>query len=245
MINTEAKFILGAYRANGADAADATFVSALAQAKSDPALGAWFARAQAHDAAMAGRLREIAPPAGLREAILAGARASRAPKVERGFPTMWFALAASVAVLLAATVALWPNRAAAETKQFATFAMDDTSHPEKHGGHGEETGALQTMLSQPSTRLSASLPVDFAALRATGCRTLSFAGHDVLEVCFQRNGTWFHCYIANVTDFPAVAAGAPAVFEQQAQFGSASWSDATHHFVVVSAAGLEAVKRLL
>ena len=42
MSNTEAKFILGAYRANGSDADDATFGAALAQARSDPALGAWF-----------------------------------------------------------------------------------------------------------------------------------------------------------------------------------------------------------
>ena len=244
MSNHEAKFILGAYRANGRDANDAAFGAALAQAKSDPALGAWFARAQAHDAAMAAKLAEIAPPAGLREAILAGSRASRAPRTERRFPPMWLALAASVAVLLTATVALWPNPAAAETAKFAAFAMDDTAHA-RHGGHGTEAGALQVLLSQPSTRLSANLPVDFAALRATGCRTLSFAGHDVLEVCFQRNGAWFHCYIANCADNPALPARAGAVYKQEGQLGCASWSDASHHFTVVSNAGLEAVKSLL
>jgi hypothetical protein len=100
-------------------------------------------------------------------------------------------------------------------------------------------------LSAPSTHLAAGLPVDFAGLRATGCRTLSFAGHDVLEVCFQRNGAWFHCYIANQQDFPAEAAGAPAVITQEAGFASASWSDAIHHFVVVSDAGVAAVRKLL
>lgn len=244
MSTNEAKFILGAYRANGRDAGDATFGAALAQAKSDPALGAWLARAQAHDAAMTARLREVAPPAGLREAILAGSRASQAPRVERRFPTMWLALAASLAVLLTATVALWPNQAAAETARFAAFAMDDTEHAQ-HGGHGEAASALQMLLSQSSTRLSAGMPVDFAALRATGCRTLSFAGHDVLEVCFQRNGAMFHCYIASCADFPAVRSGAAAVCKQQGQLGCASWSDATHHFTVVSNAGLEAVQRLL
>ena len=244
MSNNEAKFVLGAYRANGSDADDATFGTALAQAKTDPALGAWFARAQAHDAAMAGKLREVAPPAGLREAILAGARASRAPEKVRHFPTMWFALAASVAVLLTATLALWPTRAAAGTAQLAAFAIDDTAHG-KHGSHGDAAGALVATLSQPSTRLSAGLPVDFAALRTTGCRTLNFAGHDVLEVCFQRDGAWFHCYIVNCADFPAMPTTAGADFDQQSQYGSASWSDGVHRFVVVSNAGLDAVKRLL
>lgn len=244
MSNHEAKFILGAYRANGADAGNAMFSAALLQARSDPALGAWFACAQAHDAAVAARLGEIEPPAGLREAILAGARASRTPQPARRFPAMWFALAASVAVLLAATVAFWPKRAAAEPARFAAFAINDTAHG-KHGGHGAPAGALQVLLSQPSTRLSAGLPVDFAALRTTGCRTLNFAGHDVLELCFQRNGAWFHCYIANGADFPGMPAVGPATFAQREQFGSASWSDGVHRFVVVSNAGLAAVKQLL
>jgi len=244
MNNNEAKFVLGAYRANGRDAGDPTFGAAVAQAKADPALGAWLARARAHDGAMAAKLNEIMPPAGLREAILAGARASRAPKVARRFPTMWFALAASVAVLLTATFALWPNRGAASTTQLTAFAREDTAHG-THGGHGEVEGSLQVMLSQPSNRLSAGVPVDFAALRATGCRTLNFAGHDVLEVCFQREGAWFHCYIVNAADFPAMAKDTAADFEQKAGFGSASWSDGVHRFVVVSNAGLDAVKRLL
>jgi hypothetical protein len=245
MSNNEAKFILGAYRANGSDADDATFGTALAQVRMDPALGAWFARAQAHDAAMAEKLREIAPPAGLREAILAGARASRAPKSEWRFPMMWLALAASVVVLLTATFALRATRAAAGTAQLTTFAVADAAHPERHGSHGEPVGALQVMMSQPTTRLSAGLPVDFAALRTTGCRTLSFAGHDVLELCFQRDGAWFHCYIVNNADFPAMAKDPATDFEQQPGFGSASWSDGVHRFVLVSNAGLEAVKRLL
>jgi hypothetical protein len=157
---------------------------------------------------------------------------------------VWLALAASVAVLLAATFALRPNRAAAATAQFADFAMNDTEHGQ-HGGHGAQAGALEAVLSQPSTHVAAGLPVDFAALRATGCRTLNFAGHDVLEICFQRNGAWFHCYIARCEDFPALPTSAPAVFKQLAQLGSASWSDANYHFTVVSESGVGAIKQLL
>jgi hypothetical protein len=220
------------------------FGAALAQAGSDPALGAWFARAQAHDAALAAKLREITPPAGLREAILAGARVSRAPQAARRWPTIWLALAASVAVLLTVSLALWPKRAGAEVAQLTAFALNDTAHGQ-HGGHGTAAGALQVRLSQPSTRLGAGLPVEFATLRATGCRTLTVAGHDVLEVCFQRDGVWYHCYIAKCADFPAREPGAAAEFVQEARLAGATWADATHRFVVVTDAGLEAVKRLL
>ncbi|MDB6127653.1 MAG: hypothetical protein JWM35_1549 [Verrucomicrobia bacterium] len=245
MSNNEAKFILGAYRANGRDADNSTFADALRQARNDPALAAWLARSQSHDAAVAAKLREISPPAGLREAILAGAKASRAPRMRWRTPTAWLALAASIAVLLTVTVSLRQRLGAAEAARMTDFAVNDTLHA-RHGSHGAPAGALVAALSQPSTHLGASaLPVDFNALKSTGCRTVSFAGHDVLEVCFKRNGEWFHCYIANRADFPAIRAVSVAALAQQAQLASASWSDATHHFVVVSEAGLEAVKRLL
>jgi hypothetical protein len=244
MTNNEAKFILGAYRPNGRDAEGATFKVALGQARTDPALGAWFEQAQAHDAAMARKLGEIVPPAGLREAILAGARATRSQRRAWRTPAPWLALAASIALIVSVSMALRPARAKADATRFAAFAVSDTEHA-KHGGHGPASGELAAVLASSSTRLGTGLPLDFSALRANGCRTVSFAGHDVLEVCFKREGTWFHCYIANRADFPEMAPKDGTVFLQQAKLASASWSDATHHFVVVGEAGVEAIKRLL
>lgn len=248
MNNTEAKFILDAYRPNGRDASDPTFGAALAQAKADPVLGAWFAREQAHSAVVAAKLREIAPPAGLREAILAGGRVSggnvsaaparRAPWV---LPA-WLAAAAAVALLLA--VAFWPKPAAAGAA-LTDFALDDALEPTRHGGHGEATGALQAKLADPATRLAGTLPVNFAALRTSGCRTVSVAGRDVLEVCFKRDGAWFHCYIARVEDFPAQAATAGPVFAASGKVSAASWADGAHRFVVAGLAGREALRRML
>jgi hypothetical protein len=43
MNNSEAKYILGAYRADGQDAAEPAFAEALRQAETDPDLGGWFA----------------------------------------------------------------------------------------------------------------------------------------------------------------------------------------------------------
>ena len=242
MNNDEAKFLLGAYRSNGRDAADPLLATALAQAQADPAVGEWFARSQAHDAAIAARLRDVAPPAGLREAILAGARASRGSRSRWQSPAPWLALAASVAVLLAAAVALWPRPASAAATQLANFAIEDTAHGE-HGSHGAAAGALQASLGDPSHHLQAGVPVDFSALRSTGCRTLSFAGRDVLEVCFQRDGHWFHCYVVRRADFPTLPADLR--FVEGARLASAAWADASHYFVIVSEGGAEAVKKIL
>ena len=79
MNTTEAKFILHARRANGRDDADPRFTEALAAARQDPALAQWLAQEQAFDTEIAAKFRTVQPPVGLREAILAGARAGRRP----------------------------------------------------------------------------------------------------------------------------------------------------------------------
>lgn len=252
MNNTEAKFILNAYRPGGRDATDATFAAALAQAKSDPTLGAWFAREQAHGGAMAAKLREIAPPAGLREAILAGARMSGGKNAEAEAVTTqrafwnrsgWLAAAAAVALVLTVTVSLWPKRAVAGSA-LSDFALKDALEAEVHGGRGEATGALQAALSNDATRLADGVPIDFAALRKNGCRTVSVAGHDVLEVCFQRKGAWFHCYVGRVEDFPSPPAAVSPLFLRTGKVDAALWTQGAHRIVIASTAGSAAVRGL-
>jgi hypothetical protein len=246
MNNEEAKFLLNAYRPGGRDASEPAFGAALEQARNDPALGAWFAREQAHGLAMTAKLREIAPPAHLREAILAGARATKRPvppSVRRN-TTVWFAIAASVAILLAFGALRSLRHPTAAAGELTDFAFDDVVHG-RHGGHGPAENALQTHLSAPTTRLSVDMPVNFAALESSGCRTLRVDGHDVLEVCFVRAGTEFHCYIARRDDFSRGVTRAGPEFVERAGLAAAAWSDAGHRFVVVSNAGLDAVKRLL
>ena len=243
MSNEEAKFILHAYRPNGADANDPAFGAALEQAKNDPALGAWFAREQAHAAAVAQRLREIAPPPGLREAILAGGRATERAKPSRAFLRgPWLALAACVALLLAVGVAVWP-KSASSSHALVAFALDDVVNG-RHGGHGGPEKALQATLASDNVHLAHGLPVDFRTLAGTGCRTLSVAGHDVLEVCFVRNGAEFHCYIGRADEFTSDTSNGPTFIERGA-LAAASWADARFRYVVVGAGSLDAVKRLL
>ena len=245
MNNNEAKFILSAYRPNGADAGDATFSAALEQARQDPALGAWLDFEQKFDRLMTSKLGAVTPPAGLREAILAGAKVSSTPTQSRSWwrQTTWMAAAAGLAVLLTAgSLLLWPARA--DARELARFALQDTRLEEtRHHGQGADNAVLQASLQNPSCHLCQGVSVDFARLASTGCRTLNFAGHDVLEVCFERNGAWFHCYIVRKSDFTHVTA-APE-FATESGYSSATWVNADHVFVVVGSAGLSALKQLL
>lgn len=77
MNNEEAKLILAAYRPSGQDATDPLFAEALEQARRDPDLKTWFKAQLAFDTSVAAKLREVQPPPGWREIVLAGARVSR------------------------------------------------------------------------------------------------------------------------------------------------------------------------
>lgn len=246
MNNVEAKFILQGYRPNGADAGDTTFAAALEQTRADPVLHDWFVREQALDGAISAKLGQIQAPAGLREAIMAGGRVTPSDTTQRSWWQQpgFLAVAASVAVLFALGLALWPRLAVA-SPGLAEFALADTLNERMHGGHGADTAALQAMLSAPATQLCRGLPVDFEALRKAGCRTVSFDAHPVLEVCFKRDGAWFHCYIAQRADFPALAAALTPVLTDRNGASIASWADAAHLFVVVSTTGRAPLERLL
>lgn len=243
MNNAEAKFILQGYRPNGVDAGDATFGAALEQAGRDPVLGDWFARQQAFDGAVSAKLGEIAPPADLRAAILAGGRVS----VVGGRQThwwkrpVWMSLAAGLAILAAGAVALWPRSAAA----LDAFVLADAQNSAAHGGHGHETDALQATLNDPSTSITGKLPIDYAALHDRGCRLVQFRGRDVLEVCFNRNGVWFHCYIAEAADFPRLALGTAPTLSEFGEVALASWREGEHILFVVSKTGRKDLEALL
>lgn len=246
MNNEEAKFILQAYRPNGTDAGEATFRAALEQLQRDPALREWFAREQAFDAAVSTKFNAVPAPAGLRETILAGGRVT-APDPVRA---VWWrqprlmAAAAGIAVVFTAGFALWPRPVPAGAT-LPDFALADVRYSATHGGHTAEAGSLQALLSEPTTRLGHGLPVNLAALRKAGCRTLSFDGREVFEVCFKREGLWFHCYIAQRADFPSMAAAFAPVISGERGVALAAWADAAHLFVVVSKSGRAPLEKLL
>lgn len=246
MTNEEAKFILSGYRANGRDAEDPTMAEALKRAQMDPALGAWFAREQAHTAAVAAKLADVVPPAGLREAILAGGRVSAGPASwwRRGAKTL--AMAAAVAVLIsAATMTWWNGRPAGEGDPLAEYAMREVASGVRHAGHGAAVAALQTAMKNPAMRLSEALPVDFSELERTGCRGLRVNGRPVLEVCFEREGRWFHCYIGRVENFPELAERQAPEFITEQGVTAAAWSDGVYRVVVAGRAGREVLAQML
>lgn len=245
----EAKSILHGYRPTGADADDPLFHEALALTKNDPALGEWFARQQAFDAAATAEFETAPAPPGLRDAILAAARADR----KTSYQSWWrrriiirAAMAASIALLLTLVLTLRPKpQLPAAQSALADFAVQDARHPKTHNNHGEDAMELNRMLKLPTTKLGQPIKLDFASLRSTGCRTLNVEGRDVLEVCFKRNGIGLHYYIARREDFPTLTASPTPQITTKPEACVASWSDATHLYLVVTAPDQAALEKLL
>jgi hypothetical protein len=240
----EAKFILSAYRPNGSDAGLPAFGDALRMAAGDPGLEAWFTRSRAYDEAVARKLRQIVPPPGLREAILAGARASDAQR-SRAPGMAWIAgLAAAAALVIVVFSMKAPARPETGNAALAAFAINDMVH-EKHGGRGEPASALVAELETKGARIPGADRIDFEKLRSTGCRTLSFAGHEVLEVCFSRDEAQFHFYVARRDRPPGDSAAAAPSFITEAAGAAAVWSDSRFDYAIASTAGVAAIRRLL
>jgi hypothetical protein len=251
MDNEEAKFILKAYRQNGADAGNAIFCEALEQAKRDPELGRWLERELALDKAVVGKVRAVMPPAGLREAILAGGKMSAGPRLKRSQRSWWrqprwMALAASVALMIGVAGLGWPRWASArEAERFAAFAMKDLIEAPNHDAHGPGMGQLAAIVSDAQRKLSGALPIEFEALKANGCRTVRFAGHDVLEVCFERAGKEFHFYVMRRPKKSRMRVGVDAM--RLADAGrdgvvAAVWSDERFVYALAGADGVEALR---
>jgi hypothetical protein len=244
MRTEEAKFILAAYRPGGGDAGNPAFSDALRMATEDPGLGAWFAQSRSHDAAVSAKLAEIQPPAGLRDAILAGARAGQSSRSRS--PAWGWAAGLAVAAGLVVAVISFRSREHPQTATaaLASFAIDDMLNA-KHGSKGEPAGTLVSELQTEGSKMPTADQIDFEKLRDTGCRTLNFAGHDLLEVCFARDGAEYHFYVTR-RDGPlgdAVASGPSYV--ALAGGAAAVWSDARFDYAVASTAGVAALRRLL
>ncbi|MBN2506617.1 MAG: hypothetical protein JXQ71_07980 [Verrucomicrobia bacterium] len=79
MNREDAKAILAMYRPGGRDAADPQFAEALALARADAELGAWFARQRAFDTAMSAGVKSMPVPEGLETVLLAHARGLATP----------------------------------------------------------------------------------------------------------------------------------------------------------------------
>jgi hypothetical protein len=247
MNNQEARFILGAYRPDGRDAGDSKFAAALEQAQRDPDLRAWLERQRAFDVALAGKLREVLPPPELREAILAGVRATQ-PRRSWWTNPAWFAAAAGIAVVTILSFSVAPSGAAPSIAEFTGVAIKDLADAhDEHVGYPLEFAGLQSRLSavESPLRRAAEANIDLDELRRKNCRSLRVAGREVFEICFERDGVWYHLYAARRNDFAPGNIDPNTSIASREGYSATAWTDSKHVYALVARTDGETLRRLI
>ena len=241
MNQTQAMFILGACPPGPWPTDDAQVAEALAFAESDPELQAWLVETRTFDAAMAGRLRSIEPPADLLDSILAGRRATPAPVPRRRRTTRTvLALAATIALLIAVPAA-WMSfspktDAAALRKDAATFLSEkwehDFDYPESSFPKIQEWAAQQSF----HARLDA--PAALANSRTYGCKVFKWRGHTATLVCFVPEGQSQVVHIISVdrSALPTDGTASPGQpqLAKAGEWNTASWHQGARSYVALT-----------
>jgi hypothetical protein len=195
MNSQEAKFILQAYRHNGADARDPHFAEALAQAARDPQLAAWVAEDQELHRLLNRSLRAIPVPADLKINILAGGKIVRPAFKWR--QSAWLAAAAAVMLLLSMTIRWLPREDAVDYAAFRETMSRflNTEFNQTLDLATNDVPTLHQWLENAKAPIPSNLPSGLVEGAGLGCRVLDFHGSKVSLVCFRARGEVVHLFV--------------------------------------------------
>lgn len=253
-MNEDPRLILAARRASGQDDADPAIAAALAAAQQDPALRAWADEQQQTDDALVRKLRQVQPPPGLREAILAGAKVSR-----RGW-WAWFdqpawrnfrnsELLAVVALVLMFAVALASRLFVSSPSNWQLAGAIEVAKLESAAGAIEhvagDIGEIRTWLAGKTCPSPANLPPQMRGLPIHGCSRSNWRGQPMSIVCFDfGSGKEVHLVTISRVDIPAEPpVGAPEYAEVNG-YQTASWSEGDVAMMLIGKVSREDLEKL-
>jgi hypothetical protein len=232
MTEQEARFILQSYRPAVEDPHDPQIAEALRMAAENPELARWWEEEQAFDRAMATHLAAIAAPFGLKTRILAQAAAPATSRFTRWI--VGLAGAAALLFLLAQVADVWRNAAprAGALPDYASEMVSFIKVPPSLELMSGNLGAIQDWLTQKEALLP-NVPARLAILDPVGCRVLSFRGHDVTLVCFQRGGDRLaHLFVVDRGALPRVQPGDKVVFQREGDWTTTTWVEGDRVYMI-------------
>jgi hypothetical protein len=226
MNKDKAREILLLYRPGMGDEEDPEIAAALELAKADLELGAWFREQIAFHAAVGASLRQVEPPVGLKDRILAGQSGRNIIRVWWRNPAAL--AAAAVLVLLIGLTAFWfsprgeNNNFAAFRTRMARVALRDYNRMDLVSSDPKE---IRKYLAGHSPNGDFVLPAGLKEVTPLGCAALRWHDRPVSMICFKRGANdliWlFIVNRASVLDSPG--ATSPEV-QALGKFMTASWT---------------------
>ncbi len=245
MNRTEAQFILGACPPGPLPTDDPQVAEALALAEHDPEPARWLRETRGFDAAVAARLHELAPPAELRAALLAGRRLTPVLAFPRWRQPQWLALAALV-VLCVGLAAVQFLGGKADAVAFRTAAAKFLSDTWQHDFDLPERSfpTIRDWLKQQPGGIQLEAPTALAGQRTYGCKVWAWRGHRATLVCFvaQKTGDVIHVVSVNRKDLPpetVVPADSAPQFARAGEWNTALWSQGERVYVALTTAATD------
>jgi len=196
------------------------------------------------DEALARKLAEITPPAGLRARLLAlDAQVEEAPAVN-----WWARGIAAVAALLVVTLTILsilpsptkPESLAAATNDMAAFLSAGFSLEMKT----PDASKVQSWLAAKHPNHPVTLPKALAQHRTIGCRNLLWRGHVGSLACFSmKDGKEAHLAMFPEKTFADAPGSQPRIASAGA-WTSAAWSKDGMTYILFVPAGMDPMKEL-
>jgi hypothetical protein len=247
MDREEAKFILQSCRPGDQDAGDPQFAKALALAKSDPELAAWFAEQQKFDAQVRDAIQSLPVPLDLKATILADRNPPLQKIVELPEAAWWrklFSFMPPVSWAMAATILIFLGIAIfwSQLKRGASFAdycaqmvsaaVNDKNHVDVGNSDMKQVVAW---LGQHQGENKFVLPVALNGDSGLmGCRVLDWHGQKISMLCYGlKNSGHVDLFVADVKIFSDAPPVDQPQFASRSGLPTASWSHASQVYLLV------------
>lgn len=228
---------------------------ARALAEADPDLKHWLEKRTAFDERVAAVMPTLNPatsaPAGLLEAMQAeAAKTKRASYRMPPVMSLWPPLAIA-AVALLSFAGLWLfNLLNHRTNDWQGEALAKVMLIQRglmrleHRAAGVES--LKPLLAQAGALTPGQMPTGLLRTKTFGCRVIEVAGKPATVICFDLgSGEEAHLVVMNMDHARGLPSQQQPLLAHHDGWNTASWSDGTHHYMLVTTSRAEKLKALL
>ena len=246
MDNEQAKFVLRAYRPSGKDAETPEMSEALERARQDPVLGRWLEEETEFDRAMIEKIREVKPPADLRESILAGAKVARPARFD------WRPALLAVAACVALLVAVLLNRPVTAPDQVAAaeaFAVDYLEKLTRLDHKSASLAEVRAWIGERRPNRVIEVPPGLADVPTLGCRLADWDGREFSLVCFKSAGEGLrpeaHLFVFKREDLPLLPVRGKVRLVQRGDWAVAGWVAGESSYLLARVGDADSLRNLL
>lgn len=238
-MNPDPRLCLSARRPCGKDDKDPAIQEALSQCDCDPKLAEWAEAERCEAACICAKVKEVPPPAGLRERILSCAQLRRSGwrawferKVWRSFRNGELLAVAALVLLFATAITFRPKDPAAAAITWKEAAAVEVAAIERAGSTDpldhvvSDLPQIRAWLAEQTCPSPATLPPAVRDLKIYGCAKRIWRGQPLSIVCFAlEGGREIHLVTIDRKHLPASPPERRPEFAEVRGYQTASWSE--------------------